>query len=49
MHGLTHPRMAHVTPPTDARTRYRVTAARVFAVQIATLLLLWWLQVTFAR
>ncbi len=50
MHGLTHPRMESVTPPAqNARTRYRLTAVRVFAVQIVTLLLLWWLQATFAR
>jgi len=39
-----------VTPPMpDARTRYRLTAVRVFVVQIVTLLLLWWMQSTFAR
>jgi hypothetical protein len=38
------------TPSThDARARYRLTAVRVFVVQIVTLLLLWWLQATFAR
>lgn len=31
----------------DARTRYRLTAVRVFVVQLVTLLLLWWLQATF--
>jgi hypothetical protein len=38
-----------VTTPSshDARTRFRLTAARVFAVQVVTLLLLWWLQATF--
>ena len=36
-------------PAPDARTRYRQTAVRVFAVQVVTLLLLWWLQATFAR
>ena len=50
MHGPTHPRMVPVTPTAhDTRTRYRLTAVRVFAVQIVTLLLLWWLQATFAR
>jgi hypothetical protein len=40
-----------VNTPTshDARTRYRLTAVRVFVVQVLTLLLLWWLQATFAR
>jgi hypothetical protein len=38
------------TPSThDDRTRYRLIAARVFLVQFVTLLLLWWLQATFAR
>lgn len=32
----------------DPRTRYRQTAVRVFAVQAVTLLILWWLQATFA-
>jgi hypothetical protein len=37
------------TPTTpDAPTRYRQTALRVFVVQAVTLLLLWWLQATFA-
>lgn len=36
------------TPTPDARSRYRQTALRVFVVQVVTLLLLWWLQATFA-
>ncbi|HPF61457.1 MAG: hypothetical protein AB7N73_14240 [Gemmatimonadales bacterium] len=37
------------TPSTpEAHARYRRTAVRVFTVQVVTLLLLWWLQATFA-
>jgi hypothetical protein len=38
-----------VTSPTTGSTRFWRTAVRVFAVQFLTLLLLWWLQATFAR
>jgi hypothetical protein len=37
------------SPSPDARTRYRQTAVRVFAIQCGTLLLLWWLQAAFPR
>ncbi|HET9134346.1 MAG TPA: hypothetical protein VFN90_08585 [Gemmatimonadales bacterium] len=37
------------SPTPDARTRYRQTAVRVFAIQAGTLLLLWWLQAAFPR
>jgi hypothetical protein len=38
-----------MTSPTTGSSRFWLTAVRVFAVQIVTLLLLWWLQATFAR
>lgn len=37
-----------MTPPNAAGGRFRQTAVRVLAVQIVTLLILWWLQATFA-
>lgn len=38
--------MNTTTPETDA-VRFRRTLIRVMSVQIVTLFLLWWLQVTF--
>lgn len=37
-----------MTPPKSEGSRFRQTAVRVLAVQIVTLLILWWLQATFA-
>jgi hypothetical protein len=38
------------TTPTDAdATRFRRTLVRVMTMQVAALLLLWWLQATFTR
>lgn len=39
--------MVPETTPTRGSSRFRQTAVRVFAVQVVTLLLLWWLQATF--
>ena len=47
--GLPHLLAAPVTSPTSGSSRFWQTAARVFLVQCLTLLLLWWLQATFAR
>lgn len=37
-----------MTPPASAGSRFRQTAIRVLAVQVVTLLLLWWLQAAFS-
>ena len=47
--GFPHLLAAPVTSPTTGSSRFWQTAARVFLVQFLTLLLLWWLQATFAR